>query len=486
MEKISVKEILEATKGRLIQGKENTCFNSISTDTRTLPKGSHSEKKGNLFIALKGKNFDGHRFIPEAIKKGAKGIVSQGFSLAKKYQSIPTDDVLIVIEVKDTLSALQDIANSYRRRFTLPLIAITGSNGKTTTKEMLWNILSRKALTLKNKGNYNNEIGVPLTLFELTRFYKFAVLELGTNAPGEIKKLTEIAQPTVGVITNICLTHTEGLLDIEGVAREKLSLLAGLGNRGTTILNIDDKIIRESLHLIKKQGLKKITCGIVNRGNVYATEINDLRERGMKFRVNLSGNKSASQNITIHIPLIGMHNVYNALVAAATAKLFDVPPKTIKNGLESIKTLPMRMEITKLKECTIINDAYNANPHSVEEAISIIEKWNAEKVLASGRKILILGNMLELGKWSVKAHRKLAGIAMKRGIDILVTMGKLAAITAGEFNKIGGTAFVYDDREKLVEGILKQMHRGDLILIKGSRAMKMEEIASGIIRRLGG
>ena len=504
MEKIKAKEILEATGGRLIQGNENTCFSSISTDTRTL-------KRGDLFVALKGKNFNAHDFITQAVKKGAKGIIKSS-KLKAQSSKLKTCKNLVVIEVRDTLRALQDAANFYRRKFNIPLIAVSGSNGKTTTKEMLWNILSRRAPTLKNKGNYNNEVGVPLTLFELKKCYKFAVLELGTNAPGEIKRLAEIAEPTVGIVTNVSLAHTEGLSDINGVAKEKLSLFTGLRKGGIAILNNDDKILRKALPGLKKQGLLRITCGVINRledcrikdwsplrrwrtspissggkikkkPDVCATEIDDLKEKGMKFTMRLPGRRNAEsrkQSIALRIPLAGMHNVYNALAAAAAARALGVSSRIIKDGLENIKTLPMRMEIKKLRGTVIINDAYNANPHSVEEAVSIIEKW----VLPSGRKILILGDMLELGRWSVAMHEKLAGVAMKRGVDVLFTLGKMAGITARHFKKKGGAAFIYNNRDKIAESVLKQMRKGDLILIKGSRAMKMEEVAEKIESRI--
>lgn len=460
MEKISVKDLLKATKGCLIQGKKNTVFSNISTDTRTL-------KKGDLFIALKGKNFDGHNFIPTAVRIGAKGVV-----VSQKI----TDKQLAVIMVNDTLKALQDIANYYRKRFDIPLIAITGSNGKTTTKEMLWNILSLESKTLKNKGNYNNEIGVPLTLFELNRQYKFAVLEFGTNSPGEIKRLTEIAQPSIGVITNIGLAHTEGLSDIEGVKKEKLSLLGGLRGRRVGVLNIDNEIILKSLPEIKKKSLRIITYGIKNRRDVYVVDIENLQEYGVKFKMRFR-NLGKLQSLDIFLPLVGMHNVSNALAAAAVANLLKVKPANIKNGLQNFKGLPMRMEIKKFNGLTVINDSYNANPQSVKEVISIIEKWDAK------RKILVLGDMLELGKYSRIAHKKLAEVARRGGIDILFTVGENSKITAKQFKNIGGVAFICKDNKEATKRVLERVKRGDLILIKGSRAMKMEEIAEGMIRR---
>jgi len=455
MEKIEVKEILESTGGRLISGDKHAYFTSISTDTRTL-------KKGDLFIPLKGRNFDGHSFIPQAIQKGAKGIIT-----CKKISGLNGE--YVVIRVKDTLKALQDIAAAYRRRFQIPVIAVTGSNGKTTTKEILWSILSEKYSTLKNKGNYNNEVGVPLTLFGLCSSHKAAVLEIASNAPGEIRRLTEIVQPTIGVLTNIGLSHTEGLKDIHGVAREKFSLIRGLKKNATAVLNMDDQFMYEwakKKHI--KERLRVVAYGIERKGNVYATDVR-LKERRSYFKLWI-GNKSTE--ICFNLP--GLFNVYNALAAGAGAHAMGMSLDSIKNGLEKARGIEMRMEIKKINDILLINDAYNSNPSSVKASISFIQHLKAR------RKILVLGDMCELGLLSVPAHREISRDIINGGIDIFYALGKFTSITAKGAGSEGIPAFHFLDRARLIKKLLKEIKGGDLILIKGSRAMKMEEVVNAI------
>lgn len=467
MEKITVREILEAAKGSLVAGNKNAFFDNICTDTRSI-------KKGDLFIALQGKNFDGNNFIDEAIKRGAKGVI-----IRRPSSVFRGEKEINIIKVDDTLKALGDIGNLYQKKFKIKMIAITGSNGKTTTKEMLSSILSQKYRVLKNKGNFNNQIGTPLTLFRLSKKDRFVVLELGTNYPGEIKRLSEIVMPDVGILTNIGLSHTEGLGSLNGVAKEKISLFLNLRTGGVAIFNSDDKKIREYLKkilpVLKKKKIKPIAYGIKNKSGFYASEIKNFGEKGLSFILNTGKSK-----INIHIGFVGIHNVYNALAAAACAfTTTKINLAGIKKGLEKTPVSPMRSEIIKTGKSIIINDAYNANPNSLEKALLMVKNWDTGKKGFS-KKIVVLGDMLELGKFTKKAHKD-AGLACRKcGIDILAVYGSLAELAAKEFKKDGGATFVFKDKDKLKKFIVRESKENNLILVKGSRAMRMEETIKGI------
>ncbi|OIN98207.1 UDP-N-acetylmuramoyl-tripeptide--D-alanyl-D-alanine ligase [Candidatus Desantisbacteria bacterium CG02_land_8_20_14_3_00_49_13] len=472
MEKMTVREILKATKGRLISGDIRASFKNISTDTRSV-------KKGDLFIALKGKNFDAHDFLAKAVAGGAAGMLVRRASCVvsrkfKNFQRSTFNVQPVVIAVGDTLRAMQDIANFCRMRRRIPVICVTGSNGKTTTKEIIWSILGMKfgrRHVLKNKGNFNNEVGVPLTLFGLGRRHKAAVLELGTNAYGEIRRLVEIARPTAGVVTNIGMSHIEGLKSVGGVAREKFSLIKGLRAGGTAVLNADDAMARRWI----KSGnippsVRLVTYGISgnyafnNRRNVCASDIKISGCRS-SFRLSL-GSKTLETKLTMP----GLFNVYNALAGAAAGYAMGIRAELIKKGIESAESPPMRMEIKKSGGITIINDAYNANPSSVCQAVSFLGE------IPGKRKILVLGDMLELGRLAVPAHRKISEDIKKAGVDILFTLGNLARVTAKKFALKGGCARAFTDKKELIKELKREARKGDMLLVKGSRKAKMEEV----------
>ena len=490
MEKMTVREILKATKGRLISGDISASFKNISTDTRTV-------KKGDLFIALKGKNFDAHDFLGKAVAGGAAGLLVRSTSCVvrrkfKNFQPSTFNFQPAVIAVKDTLRAMQDIAHFCRMRRRIPVICVTGSNGKTTTKEIIWSILGMKfgrRNVLKNRGNFNNEVGVPLTLFGLGRRHKAAVLELGTNAYGEIRRLVEIARPTAGVVTNIGLSHIEGLKSMGGVAREKFSLIKGLQAGGTAVLNADDTMTRRWIKSGNKPpSVRLITYGICDfvrdyvrdcvrsnyafdkRGNVYASGI---KISGCKssFRLRLGFSKT----LEIKLPMPGLFNVYNALAGAAVGSSLGIRAELIKKGIENSESPPMRMEIKRTGGVTVINDAYNANPSSVCQAVSFLRE------LPGKRKILVLGDMLELGRLAVPAHRKISDDIKMAGVDMLFTLGKLAGITAGKFALKGGHARAFADKKELIKELKREVRRGDTLLVKGSRKAKMEEVLDALL-----
>lgn len=450
----TVRDILSAVKGKLLSGNMEEILTGVSTDTRKI-------KKGELFLAIKGDRFDGHSFILEAFSKGAGGVLVQEGGITNANFKLPD---ISFISVNDSVKALGDIGNFHRSRFTIPIIGITGSNGKTTTKEMAAAILSKKFNALKNFGTENNNIGVPLTLMRLNSEHNIAVLEMGTNHLGEIRRLSEIARPTIAIITNIGPSHLEYLEDIDTVLKAKVEILEHMDKDAKLILNADDEYLKKI-----KTNLKTVWFGFDKEADFYADKIN-MEPDGIKFRLN--------KKWDISLGGLGRHNVYNALSAIACAWDFGISIDEIRDALREFRVPNMRMEVKRFGDIKIINDTYNANPQSMKQAIEALRDMATE-----GRKILIAGDMLELGTFSGRFHHLVGKQAAESGIDLIVAVGKLAehvakgAQEAGMSNrKIKLCAVMKEAREKVATLIKK----GDTILIKGSRAMKMEEIVGDL------
>jgi UDP-N-acetylmuramoyl-tripeptide--D-alanyl-D-alanine ligase len=446
----TIKDILGAVKGRLLSGNEDDMLTGVSTDTRKI-------KSGELFVAIKGERFDGHSFILDAVSKGASGILVQEGGITNANFKMPDVDF---ISVPDSVKALGDIANFQRSRFNIPIIGITGSNGKTTTKEMIASILNKRFNVLKNFGTENNNIGVPLALMRLNSEHNISVLELGTNHLGEISRLSEIARPTIAVITNIGPSHLEYLEDLDTVFKAKCEILEYINKESRVILNLDDEHLRKL-----KIGPKIIWFGLTKDADFYADKIN-LEPDGINFRLN--------EKWDISLGVLGRHNVYNALSAIATAWDFGVSIDEIRDALKEFRVPNMRMEVKRFGDIKIINDSYNSNPQSMKQAIEALRDMTTE-----GRKILIAGDMLELGNLSGRFHHLVGKQAAESGIDLIVAVGKLAehiargAQEAGmSERKIKLCSVTKEAREK-VGNLIK---KGDTILVKGSRAMKMEQI----------
>jgi UDP-N-acetylmuramoyl-tripeptide--D-alanyl-D-alanine ligase len=447
-----VSELLKATKGRLASGKKNTAATGISLDSRTI-------KAGEAFISIKGNNFDGHAFIGEAVKRGAKAVITQ--SLNYPITQLPKD--VSFIQVKDTTKALGDIARSQREKFDLPVIAVTGSNGKTTAKEMIAWVLSKEFKVLKNEGTKNNHIGLPQTLLALDSSYDFAVLEAGTNHPGEIEYLAKICRPNIGVITNIGHSHLEFLKDLKGVYREKCSLLKYLRKPNVALLNADDALLKNRIDK-KEKGVVTFSFGIKNRADFFASDIR--RDNGkIEFSVN------AKFRFTLNA--LGYHNIYNALIAISTARLLGLEYGDIAGSLASFSLPQNRLNLIELKKIKFINDTYNSNPVSLKQALDALHNFRVR-----GRKIFIMGDMLELGPQKESFHYQVGSFAA--GIcDVLVTVGELskkAAQGAREsgFKNIFVCATSLEARDILFKKIAPCPE--DVVLVKGSRSMKMEEV----------
>ena len=451
MEALTVAEILKFCDGHLVRGNPQDRISSVSLDSRNL-------KRNALFIAIKGERYNGHNFLKEALKKGAKGAI-----ISSKFK-VQNSKFKILIHVADTRKALGDIAQGYREKFKIPVIAITGSDGKTTAKELAARILSSRFRLVKNSGNFNNEIGLPLTLFKLTKRTNLAIVELGMNRQGEIKRLSEIAEPTIGVITNIGESHQGFFKNRYGIARAKAELFDSLKK---VFLNRDSDYFS---FLKRKAKGRVITFGIKEKSDFQAKDI-VLSSSGIEFRVG---------NLRIKVPLLGYFNVYNVLVAIALAKEFEIPNQEIKKKLQNFRPLSHHFQAIKLKKFQIIDDTYNSNPLAFRKAIEQLKMMKTK-----GRKVLIAGEMKELGKFSKKAHYSIGKFIAKSKIDFLVTIGKTAK-EIGQGAKEGGFRkenFLHCQSNEEVVKFKRVFLEDDLILIKGSRAAHLEEVVKEMKRQ---
>ncbi|HUL29121.1 MAG TPA: UDP-N-acetylmuramoyl-tripeptide--D-alanyl-D-alanine ligase [Thermodesulfobacteriota bacterium] len=459
---LTVEEVLKVTGGNLVRGGGNVSFQGVSTDSRTV-------SEGDLFIALRGPHFDGHQYASEALKKKAGGVLIEEDKVGDVRSN--GDRSKAVIAVKDTLRALGDIARDWRRKLGTPVVGLTGSNGKTTTKEMIAACLETTFPVLKTKGNLNNLIGVPLTLLGLTEKERVVVLEMGMNVPGEIRRLTEIAEPDVGLITNIQKVHLEGMGDVDRLKEEKGELFRKMRRDGTIVVNQDDPRVTD---LASDYPGQKITFGTEHPAEVMAKEIRLGGEEGTSFTLILEG-----EVVEIHLPLLGRHFVPNALSAVAIACLFGVEVSQIKMALERFKPFSMRMEVVPLEGgATLINDAYNANPYSTERALETLVEAKGR-----GRAIAVLGDMLELGSFAKGAHEEIGAKVSDLSIDFLVVMGEEAPGIVESAVRHGlpiNRTRVVESHSDAVSLLREMIRNGDWILVKGSRRMAMEKIVEGL------
>lgn len=452
------KDCLGIVDGKLLQGNSAKVFRGVSINSRTI-------KKEELFVCIKGEKFDGHNFLGDAINKGAAGIILSNPGHFSE-DLIAGENSPFVIQTQDTLRSLQDLASYQRTRFPFQVVGVTGTNGKSTTKEMIASILETKYKTLKTQGNLNNHIGLPLTLLARKPEHEVGVLEMGMSAAGEIKRLAEIAKPDIGVITNISAGHLEQLKTVKDVQAAKGELFDSLSNEGTAIVNADDPLV---LELAKSLSTKKITYGIERPADVQANNIENKGSRGFTFTA-----KIFNQTISVNLSQIGYCNIYNALAALATGHSLGISGQNMNRGLENYQQIPQRNEQIHYEGVTLINDAYNANPESMREALKTLSEFNT-----SGKRFLVIGDMLELGPLSESAHHEIGESIALSNIDHLVTVGPLASLVAESAEagarqqlKIGK----FNQHAEAVSYLLKNAKKGDCLLIKGSRGAKMENV----------
>lgn len=453
MEKVSSIDIAE-WMGAEVKGElgAQTRDVEVSTDSRTI-------SSGELFFAIKGPKFDGHFFVEEALAKGAIAAVVCR-SWCRKEGSGVSGPLLVV---EDTLKALGELANKYRKRFSPTILAITGTNGKTTTKEMIANLFSNHYPTLRSEKSFNNLIGLPITLLHLSAQHRMAVVEMGTSSPGEIRALSQICLPKMGLITNIGPAHLENLVSLRQVAQAKLELLEALPSTGIGFLNADDPYLRFQSILPSE---RVVTFGVKRNSDFWANKVKK-GEGGIEFDV---------RGQTFRLNLLGLHNLYNALAAISVGRTLGLEWEDMKITLDSYRPPPMRMEKTKISGISIINDAYNANPESVKSSLTALEE---EK----GRRIAVLGDMLELGEKSSEYHIEVGKYLAGLDIDLLVTVGKEAQKIIEGATKRGypqkWSCDLATNREA-IEYLQDTLIYGDVVLVKGSRRMRMEEIVEGI------
>ncbi len=455
MKSITVGEILKAAEGSLICGDENCRINAVTTDSR-------KAEKGMLFIPLAGERFDGHDFINRAASGGVSAVIT--------HKPVAPIDGVSIVKVDDTLKAMQDIAAYYKSLFDIPTVGLTGSVGKTTTKDMLAAVLGTKYNTLKTQGNFNNEIGLPLTVFGLDDEYEAAVLEMGMSGFGEIHRLARVAQHDTAVITNIGMSHIEKLGSRDGIFKAKLEIIDFFNENNTLIVNGDDEYLKNVGNIVK---CKTVMFGIDNKDcDVTAHSIEVLGENGVRFSV-----KVGQKEYGVHIRQAGIHNVYNALAAVCVGMRYDVPMDKIIYGLENFEPTAMRMSIERYGGVTVINDCYNASPASMEAALKVLADMDR------GRKVAVLGDMLEMGSFAPEAHRNVGVFAANTGADILVAVGKNAkhiadgALSAGMDRH---SVLEMNETDLAAENINSIVMNGDAVLVKASRGMKFEKIIAEI------
>lgn len=455
MVNFNLNEILKIVGGSLLKGDPDLVVNGICTDSRKI-------KNGDLFIALKGERFDGHQFLAEAVGAGAAALlVMEGSGL---------DLETSIIRVDDTLKAFGAIARAHRQKYKVPVIGITGSNGKTTTKDLVASVLAQKFNTVKTEANFNNEIGLPLTLLKIDENTEAVVVEMGMRGLGQIKYLSSLAEPAIGVVTNVGQAHLELLGSEANIAKAKAELIQELPPQGIAVINGDDPWIRQ---MAVPDQVRRISFGIDHNELDYRAVIINADSEGTLFRV-LGGDRE----FDLLLPLPGKFNVYNALAAIVIGLNMGLTVSEIQKGLTTPNLTERRLKIINHNQLRIIDDTYNASPVSVKAALEVLCQSSCP-----GRKIAVLADMLELGESSGECHREVGEYAAKLGVDYLFAFGSLAENYVLGFNSITpGKAEYFSNKTELARMLKSFTLPGDSVLIKGSRGMKMEEVVEALSR----
>jgi UDP-N-acetylmuramoyl-tripeptide--D-alanyl-D-alanine ligase len=461
MKPLSILEIRKAVGGKAIAEIPATVppITAVSTDTRMMYPSS-------LFVAIKGEHHDAHEFIPQAAASGAIAALVQ----EKPQFTLPN---VHLIQVPDTRKALGKLATYVRKQMQAKVVAVAGSNGKTSTKHLIAAALSSKLVGTCSPKSFNNDIGVPLTIFPADPVQDFLVLEMGTNNPGEIHNLTTMALPDIAVITNCSAEHLQGLGDLLGVRRENASIIEGLDpQKGLLVVNGDDP---ELLNAVAHWKGRRITFGFNETNDLFATDI-ECDETGVRFLLN------GNAKVRFHVPLLGKHTACNALAAIAVGRRLGLTDEDLADGLADAKGPDMRLQLQPAGDVTILNDAYNANPASMRAAIDTVAN------LGAARRIAVLGDMLELGRSSDRFHREIGEFAASIGLDALVCIGPQSRlIMEAAIVKGMNPAHVshFSDSASAAREIPGWLDHGDLVLVKGSRGMRLEKVAQAVFESRG-
>lgn len=429
-------------------------FPPVSIDSRTI-------QAGQCFIAIKGDRFDGHDFIEEALEKGATIIIH-----SRAIEGRPNQTFL---QVDDTTAALQLLAHYARQKWGNPLVAITGSTGKTTTKEFTAILLSQKFRIFKSQGNLNNDIGVPLSLLELTREHELAVLELGMNHPGEVRRLGQICAPDSALITNVAPVHLEFFPNLDAIAAAKAEILESLPSDGAFFFNADDERVTR---LAASYSGKKVSFGVDGKADLAITRFNFNSLEKMDFEMEAFG-----QTFSATVPFVGKHFLYNVAAASAIAFSFGLNQNEVLTGIAQLRPMLMRGRVFKADDITIWDDSYNSNPQALASVLETVGRLNGYR-----RKILALGEMLELGPSAPELHRQMGAPVAASGADLLVTVGRNAAhIGEGTREQAARLRIVhFEDSAQAADFISGEIQNGDFLLVKGSRAIRMDRIIERI------
>ena len=456
MDSLTLSQIAQFAGGRIAVGNRDAAVSRVSTDSRTL-------QAGDLFVPLRGENFDGHKFIQQAAERGAVGAIVEDQWNGKAPANFS------LIAVADTLVGYQTLAANYRASLALKVIAITGSNGKTSTKDFVAATLARKFRVTKTEGNFNNHVGLPQTMLAANRDDEIAVWEIGMNHPGEIPALAKLAAPDIAIITNIGIAHIEFMGSREAIAQEKGALAEAVASEGTVILNADDQF---SASIARRTRARIILAGIDN-GSVRATDISQ-NATGSEFTILEGAHRCRGQ-----LPVPGIHMVQNAMLAVAAGRVFNMSLEECAVGLASTPLTKARLQIKEIDGIQFIDDSYNANPDSMKAALRTLMELDSD-----GRRIAVLGEMGELGAESERGHREVGEAAAALRIDELIAVGPIGARIARAAEKAGlKKSVAVGSHEEASELLEKNAAPGDLVLVKGSRSARMERVLEDFAKR---
>lgn len=458
MKRFTIVDIIEATGG---QPMGSEIERSLALELKEVSIDSRTLRAGALFFALQGETYNGHDFVAEALSKGAVGVV-----VSRQWAEVNREvlgDMRLAVLVEDTLRAFQACARYYRSLFSIPVVAVTGTNGKTTTKDMIAALLSKEQDGLWTEGNLNNHIGLPLTLFRLREEHRYGVVELGMRAAGEIAELADMCDPQFGVITNIGPAHIQFIGSVEKIAEAKGELLDHIGPSDTAILNGDDPHVMDQRG---RTGGKVITFGFGRGADIRADSIRTTPSGNVSFEM--------EDGLAIELNVPGKHMVYNALAALAVGLEFGVPPGSMAEALSSFRPQSMRMEVIQADSLRILNDAYNANPASMRAALQSLCDVTDKR-----RRIAVLGDMLELGEWAPRVHREIGAIAGRSDLAYLLTVGDLSREISEEALVSGMSqekVHHFTGKQQAIVFLQSIIRSGDVVLVKGSRRMGLEAV----------